>query len=111
MKIIASTNAAYNNTFIVEMTAEEIAMAAGFTGTYDGGWEACNRGKRDPVVGTEIKVGAAYNFHNRVIQHQREAGSAANTLRALADLIGGALPDVVVPPVEKVERTTEGGDA
>lgn len=96
MKIIASTG----NGYIVEMTGDEIAVAAGFTSTWDSGWQALNRGKRDPVVGTEIKIGAAYSYHNKVLQHQREASSAANTLRALADLIGGALPDVVIPPVD-----------
>jgi len=97
MKIIASTG----NGYIVEMTGGEIAAAAGFSGTYDSGWEALNKGKRDPVVGTEIKVAAAYSYHNKVLQHQKEAASAANTLRALADLIGGALPDVVIPPPEE----------
>lgn len=108
MKILASTNSVHNNTFIVEMTAHEIALAAGFTGTYDNEWQACNRGKREPIPGTEIKVSTAYDYHHRVRQHQGSAASAANTLRALADLIGGALPDVVIPPVEE---KTEGGDA
>jgi hypothetical protein len=109
MKILATTG----NGYIVEMTGNEVACAAGFHSIHDSGWEACNRGKRDPVVGTEIRVGAAYTYHNRVIQHQKEASSAANTLRALADLIGGALPEVVIPPLEpaKAEAKPEGGDA
>ncbi len=107
MKILASTNSRHHNTFIVEMTQDEIIKAAGFSCSYDSAWEAQNGG-RDVKVGTEIKVSAAYEYHHRVLQHQREAGSAANTLRALADLIGGALPDVVIPPVE---TKTEGAEA
>lgn len=98
MKIIA---AAGRDTFIVEMTQSEIIKAAGFNSSYDEAWVTANGGHRETKVGTEIKVGAAYNFHARVIEHQKEAGSAANTLRALADLIGGTMPDVVIPPPEE----------
>lgn len=106
MKILASTNSRHLNTFIVEMTQDEIIQAAGFSSSYDSAWEAHNGG-RDVKVGTEIKVSVAYEYHHRVLRFQREAGSAANTLRALADLIGGTLPEVVIPPVEV---KTEGGD-
>lgn len=99
MKIIASTNSPHRNKFIVEMDEDEIIKAAGFSCSYDSAWEAHNGG-RAVKVGTEIKVSAAYEFHHRVLQNQKEAGSAANTLRALADLIGGALPEVVIPPIE-----------
>lgn len=107
MKIIASTNHPHRNTFIVEMAEDEIIKAAGFSCSYDSAWEARNGG-RSVKVGTEIKVDVAYDYHHRVLRHQREAGSAANTLRALADLIGGALPDVVIPPVDV---KTEGAEA
>lgn len=104
MKIIA---AAGRERFIVEMTQDEIIKAAGFSSEYDSAWQQHNNA-REVKVGTEIHVQTAYTYHNRVLQHQREAGSAANTLRALADLIGGALPDVVIPPVE---AKTEGAEA
>lgn len=103
MKILA---AAGRERFIVEMTQDEIIKAAGFSSEYDSAWQQHNNA-RDVKVGTEIHVQVAYNFHARVTSFQKEAGSAANTLRALADLIGGALPDVVIPPVE---AKTEGGE-
>lgn len=96
MKIIAR---AEGEKYLVEMTVGEIAEAAGFSSHYSNEWDKAV-GKRYPDVGTVINVNAAYNYHERVRAHQREAGSAANTLRALADLIGGALPDVVIPPVD-----------
>lgn len=107
MKIIASTNHPHRNTFIVEMTEDEIIKAAGFSCSYDSAWEARNGG-RSVKVGTEINVAVAYEYHHRVMQNEKAAASAANTLRALADLIGGALPDVVIPPIE---AKTEGAEA
>lgn len=98
MRIIA---AAGRDMFIVEMSQSEIIKAAGFNSYYDEAWVTANGGHREAKVGTVIKVDAAYDFHHRVRQNQKEAGSAANTLRALADLIGGTMPDVVIPPPEE----------
>ncbi len=96
MKVIAAMT---GSTFLVEMREDEIVKAAGFRSSYDDGWMKLNKGQ-SVKVGTVINVEAAYNFHHRIVSFQKEAGSAANTLRALAELIGGALPDVVIPPVD-----------
>ena len=97
---------AAEKTFLVEMTAEEIAIAAGFGSTYSNEWMK-QAGGRTPSIGTVIKVAASYNYHQRIKEHQDQASSAANTLRALADLIGGAIPDVVIPPASSAP---EGGE-
>lgn len=104
MKIIASAG---RSRFIVEMTQDEIIKAAGFGSAYEEAWLKSN-GMRDVIVGTEIKVGAAYDFHSRIADHQDKAKSAAGILKALAEMLENALPDVVIPPVEE---TKEGGDA
>lgn len=97
MKIIASAG---RERFVVEMSADEIIKAAGYSSSFDEAWMKANAG-RDIKVGTEIKVDAAYHFHARVSAHHTEAEKSARTLRALADMIDGALPDVVIPPPEE----------
>lgn len=96
MKVIAAMN---GSTFLVEMREDEIVKAAGYRSAYDSAWSKANNG-REIRVGTVINVESAYNFHERIVTFQKEAGSAANTLRALAELIGGTLPDVVIPPID-----------
>lgn len=93
MKIIASTSAGY----LVEMTEDEIAKAAGFSGSWDGGWQKAIGDHRGPPIGTTVDVNAAHAFHSRISQHQKEARSSAGILRALADMMDGAMPDVIVP--------------
>ncbi|EUB97244.1 hypothetical protein PMI07_000820 [Rhizobium sp. CF080] len=97
MKIIA---AAGRERFVVEISQEEIIKAAGFTSSYDEAWTRLNGG-RDIKVGTEIKVDAAYQFHARVSSFHGDAEKSARMLRALADMMDGALPDVVIPPLEE----------
>lgn len=99
MKIIAAVN---NRNFLVEMEEDEIARAAGFFSTFDNAWERLNGGKA-VKVGTVIQVNAAYDFHSRVSSHQDKAKSAAGILKALAEMLENALPDVVIPPI-KTER-------
>lgn len=108
MKIIA---AAGRERFIVEMSQDEIIKAAGFSSAFYQAWQKHNGG-RDIQIGTEINVQAAYSYHERVRAHQDEAVKSARTLRALADMIDGALPEVVIPLVaEFAEVTGEGGAA
>lgn len=104
MKIIA---AAGRERFIVEMSQDEIVKAAGFSSPFDPAWERANCG-RNVNVGTEIKVSAAYAFHSRIADHQDKAKSAAGILKALAEMLENALPDIVIPPVEE---KSEGGEA
>lgn len=95
MKIIAAID---KDRFLVEMHEDEIAKAVGYSSTWSSEFEKLNGG-RAIRVGTRFEVSAAYNYHERIMTHQKEAASAANTLRALADLIGGAMPSVVIPPI------------
>lgn len=110
MKVIASTG----GTFLVEMTDTEIARAAGYPSSYDDKFvRVTNRySPRDPLaIGTEIKVAAAYDYHSRVAQHQDAARKSAGTLRALADLLDGSMPDVVIPPAIEEPKPEPSGDA
>lgn len=108
MKIIA---AAGRERFIVEMSQDEIVKAAGFGSSYDAGWTKAN-GTRDVLVGTEIKVGAAYDFHSRIATHQDKAKSAAGILKALAEMLENTLPDIVIPPHDPdFDEVKEGGEA
>jgi len=104
MNIIA---AAGRERFIVEMSQDEIVKAAGFSCAYDTGWEKANSG-RDVRVGTVINVGAAYDFHSRISCNQDKAKSAAGILKALAEMLENALPDIVIPPDD---AKAEGGEA
>lgn len=94
MKIIGTTK----DGFLVEMTKDEAARAAGFYSSCSDEWR-----KMGVVVGSEIKFTAALDYHTRVRQHQGEAQKSARTLRALADMIDGALPDVVIPAAIEAE--------
>jgi hypothetical protein len=105
MKIIGKVS---DSSYIVEMSPDEIARSAGFESAWGAKWWEMV-GQREGIrVGTVIQCNAAFTYHQRIRENQAAAASAANTLRALADLIGGALPEVVIPPIE---AKTEGGDA
>jgi hypothetical protein len=92
MKIIGKTTGG----FIVEMTEDEAAQAAGHHSSYSEGWRKLGVG-----VGAKIDFVAAISFHSRVKAHQDEARKSAGILRALADMIDGALPEVVIPADEQ----------
>ncbi len=87
MKIIGETK----NGYIIEMTKLEAAKASGFHSDYSDEWRKMRVG-----VGSEINFTAAIEFHSAVRRHQDEAKKSANILRALADMIDGALPEVVI---------------
>lgn len=103
MKVIASTNAGY----LVEMTADEVAKAAGFHSSYNDTWEKMNGG-RNPKIGSVLDVKAAYDFHSRISQAQEKCTQSAGFLRGLADMIERSLPDVITHPDEP---KAESGDA
>lgn len=101
MKIMAKTSTGY----LVDMTEDEIAKAAGCAGVHDTVWRkvkpapgADYQHDRQLYMGAEIKVSAAYSFHARVIEHQEKARSSAGMLRALAEMLENAVPDTVIPP-------------
>lgn len=94
MKIIAQTDRAY----LVEMTDDEIVRAAGFSSTYNDEWAKQNGGRRDPVIGSELNVNAAYMFHSRISGAQEKCVQSAGFLRGLADMIERSPPDVITQP-------------
>jgi hypothetical protein len=101
MQIMAKTSTGY----LVDMTEDEIAKAAGCAGVHDAVWRKVKpapghdyQHERQLYMGAHIKVSAAYSFHARVIEHQDKAKSSAGMLRALAEMLENALPDVVIPP-------------
>lgn len=102
MKVVASTERGY----LVEMTADEVAKAAGFHATYSEGWISKNRGRREPIIGSAMDVDAAYNFHNRISQAQEKCTQSAGFLRGLADMIERSLPDVITHP-DAIEAKTD----
>ncbi|THK33985.1 hypothetical protein EHS39_32940 [Ensifer sp. MPMI2T] len=109
MKIIGQAG---RDSYLVQMSTDEIVKAAGYSSPYNDAWEKAN-GRREPIVGTEIGVNAAYSYHERVQSHQEAAAKSARTLRALADMIDGALPEVVIPLVDPdfAQVPLKGGDA
>lgn len=87
MKIIGETKGGY----IVQMTNDEAARASGCYSSYSEEWR-----KKGVTVGSEINFEAAIEYHSRVSRHQDDAKKSAGILRALADMIEGALPEVVI---------------
>lgn len=101
MKVVAKTG----HGFLVEMTTVEIARAAGYESAYDREWnKAIGNGQvysyGEPAIGATINVGAAYDIHSRILANEAKAKESAATLRALAELLDGAMPSVVIPPAE-----------
>ncbi len=112
MKIIAKTSGGY----LVEMNADEILKAAGYSSTYDDGWTAALRtagvyDRGGPPIGMKIEVQAAYDFHSRIASNEHKAKEAAGTLRALASLLDGVMPSVVIPPAVEAATSQEVGAA
>lgn len=111
MEIIGKTSDGY----IVKMLTDEIIKAAGYSSSYDDGWNAAisAAGSRDrycPPIGMKINVNAAYDFHSRIAAHEDAAKKAAGTLRALADLMDGARPSVVIPLAPPVAPANPDGE-
>lgn len=99
MKVIGETASG----FLVEANAEELARAAGYGSSYSTQWRALPgiTASGRPSIGTTIDTALAYTFHTQIASEQHKAREAAATLRALASLLDGALPDVVLAPVDQ----------
>lgn len=98
MKIIGKSATDY----LVEASEYELMLAAGFNSVHNDGWKKLLAGTgwdaKYLPIGTVINVTAAYNFHRRIADHQDKARSSAAFLRGLADMLDGAMPDVIIPP-------------
>jgi hypothetical protein len=96
MNIIGETKDGY----IVQMTKDEAAQAAGHYSSYSDDWRKLGVG-----IGTTIKFAAAISYHSQIRQHQDAAKKSAGILRALAEMIDGGLPEVVIPAVTEQEES------
>lgn len=104
MKVIAAKS---KRIFLVEMDEDEIAKAAGYSSTFSEEFVKQNGG-REILLGTTFKVEAAYSFHSRIARHQKEARSCAGMLKALGEMIEGALPEVLIPEFDEVRPAPTG---
>lgn len=92
MKIIAIVNERYpNGTYLVEATGDELNTISSGVKQYEWRFE----------VGTWIKVADRIHRLNRIDEAQKQLDSAAQSLRAVADLLGTI--DVVIPPKVETE--------
>lgn len=105
MKIIGKTD----NGYLVEATETELAIAAGFNSSYDGSWPF--RENRSIPSGTKIDVTAARDWHSRIRNDSHGAKKCVDLLRGLAEMIDGALPDVVIAPLATKAEESKNDDA
>jgi len=92
VKIIAIVNERYaNGTYLVEATGDELKTISLGVKQYDGQFR----------VGTEILVSERIHQLNQIDEAQKRLDSAAQSLRAVADLLGTI--DVVIPPKVETE--------
>jgi hypothetical protein len=94
MNIIGETKDGY----IVQMTKDEAAQASGYHSSYSNDWRHLGVG-----IGTTIKFTAAIGYHSQIREYQDAAKKSAGILRALAEMIDGGLPEVVIPAVPEQE--------
>lgn len=107
MKIIATTSTGY----LVEATGEELANAAGYRNIsdvpgairIDHGWSWSFK------IGATFKPDAALLYIQELRRHEEKIKSSASMLRALADMLAGALPTTMIPPLIDSEATAEEG--
>lgn len=98
MKIVARTTGGY----IVEATAEELAMSAGYSAHASHTWPGYSPGnhREQPhfPIGTEIKPAETHGYLSKLREHERAVATSAGHLRALAGMLAAALPSTLIPP-------------
>lgn len=99
MKIIARTS----NGYLVEASEDELAVAAGYRGSYSDQWRRITQNGTRSIIGVSIQVIDAFRYHTQIEDNQEKAKSAAGVLRALAEMIENGLPNVVLPPPAEEE--------
>lgn len=107
MKIIATTPTGY----LVEATGEELANAAGYRSASDvpGAIKENHRWEWSFKVGTTFKPDAAFLYLQELRRHEEKIKSSMSMLRALADMLAGALPTTMIPSlIEDAENDTCG---
>lgn len=102
MKIIGKTE----NSFLVEITEEEIAACCGFRSTYGDEWEAFvkKHGKLDSYRNAKLDVGCEFHpkqisdWHYNVQYKRRQVEEAAGFLTALAEMMRHPPDAFTIPP-------------
>lgn len=92
MKVIGKTQ----NGFLVEASEDELAKCAGFETT----WHMPiikDRHPRTWHLGDEIKVTETHTYLGKLRANERQVKDSAQFLRAMADMVAGALPSTIVP--------------
>lgn len=111
MKVIGKANGGY----LVTVTENELVKATGFAYSQDDFWGAMHKigAVRDGTTkarelreGVEIPVSSLFDRLSDLRQKEKEVQKAAQTLRALADLMDGNLP-AVVAPAEETKNASE----
>lgn len=97
MKIIANSGG-HSPSYIVEVSEGDLAMMAGFGGSYDDQWRKLRDRTGVLPAGTKIPFRANMERIQSLASHEAKAKDAADTLRALAGLLDKALPAVSLPP-------------
>ena len=98
MRIIGRTGALY----LVTISGDEIARVAGFHSVFNGDFQQAMaaigalRGG-ELAEGAEIPVSDLWQRLSDLRRHEQDVKKAAASLRGLADLMDGALPQVVAP--------------
>lgn len=97
MKIIGSTEGGY----ILESSVDEVARLLGYYSAYAKTPSGLNLQHLKP--GTELQVDKIYDRIASLRAGQELAGKKAKDLRALADLLDGALEEPVPPSIAVAE--------
>lgn len=101
MRIIGLTG---HKGYILSATHEELLRAAGYRHSWDAKGEVAGLDShRDAfAIGTDIKVSLTLEYLHDLRSKEADVAKAETLLRALADMLHGALPTTIVPPPEGV---------
>ena len=105
MKIIGKTESGY----LVEASALELANSAGYAHPCEAPCFKRSDSYNSYVgyfpIGAEFKPTLSFDYLRQLRQHEDKVKTSESILRALADMLHGALPTTVIPPVEKDAST------
>jgi hypothetical protein len=109
VKIVGTTDGGY----LVEASEHELALVAGYKGHGTPAWrerwggQSYGSGPVKIPSGSTIDVKAIHSFLRDVEEKEQTARGAAETLRALASLIAGAMPTTIILPEPPQESTAQ----
>lgn len=94
MKIIGRTMRGY----ILEAAADEVAQCAGFSNSYDLHKELGISPDTSISIGTDVRVKETFRYLSRLKGAETDVKRSETHLRALADMLGAAMPTTIIPP-------------